>query len=152
MQTGVSDDNVVVVRSGWRKSRGVLIRVLLHMSVYVYVFGYLLRILCEGRERERENFFFARAFFWDFGISRHLCVGCCSSSKAELSVYTQEIIFFVSLSLSLSLSLACASLFFLLLSSFFFFLPEREKERDLKRGDDDYESCKIWSDRSSANE
>ena len=37
-------------------------------------------------------------------------------------------------------------------SFFFFFLPEREKERDLKRGDDEYKWSNKWSDRSSANE
>jgi hypothetical protein len=79
VQAGVSDANVVV-GSGWRKSRGVLIRVLLHTSalcvcVCVCVFGYLS--LCvflfvvvvtsqsnnvqkeceEGQTRERQFFF-----------------------------------------------------------------------------------------------
>jgi hypothetical protein len=103
------------------------------MSVYVYVFGYLLRILCEGRERERQKIF-SRAFFWDFGIS---CFGC--SSSAELSVLE----FFSSLTncFSLFFSLSRMCLTFFSPSFFFFFLPEREKERDLKRGDDDYK-CK----------
>jgi len=102
------------------------------------------------RERERKFFFRARLFlgFRHFApFVRRLLFKQQSWIKC---LHAGD--HFFCLSLSLSLSLACASLFFLLLSSFFFFLPEREKERDLKRGDDDYESCKIWSDRSSANE